>query len=318
MLWAAPEYGWLVLLLIPLFFIARRAKHERQRNLHLLGFCDDRHKAPYRWIPTCCRVAAFLLVIIAICRPQWGGETEQQEVKGIDIIIALDVSRSMLADDISPTRLSAAKKGISALSGRLQGDRIGLIAFAGSAFLVCPLTSDYAAFRQVLNETDNSTIPLGGSDLSGIVKEVRNGFVGTETRSRLLILVSDGEDHGGAAAAAAGQLRESGITICSVTAGSDKGALIPLAGGDFLKDRKGAIVRSSADPGILQLFSPVNVRLDASGTMIGRLFDDVRPSLRQNATTRKHHRQRERFQIPMSAALLVLAIDAFFRNRRQT
>jgi Ca-activated chloride channel family protein len=192
-----------------------------------------------------------------------------------------------------------------------------LIAFAGSAFPVCPLTSDYAAFRQVLDESGVDTIPYGGTDFSALTKEVMNAFAGTQTGSRLMILVSDGEDHGTSTATAAQKLRESGLTICGVTVGSDAGAVIPLPDGNFLKDRDDTIVRSRANPITLDLFSNRNLRLDSSGDALVRLVDDVRPLLLQSSTKSSRQRQSERFQIPLAAAVLLLVIDAFLTLRRQ-
>jgi Ca-activated chloride channel family protein len=247
----------------------------------------------------------------------WGTQIERQESKGLDIIIALDTSRSMLADDVPPTRLTAAKKAIVALIDKLQGDRIGLIAFAGSAFLVCPLTSDYSAFRQMLDETGINTIPRGGSDLGSILKEVSDGFGETGSRSRLLILVSDGEDHGVSTAAVAGRLRESGVVICCVTVGSDAGSIIPLPDGNFLKDREGNIVRSRTNPATLDLFSGRNVRLGTNSDTIVKLYEDVRPLLLQRSVTRSQKLQIERFQFPLAAAVLLLVLGPFLSIRKR-
>lgn len=317
MQWAAPEYGWFLLLLIPAYVIALRQERLRRRNLQQLGFRDGCLAVQPGPFQTCCLAVFFLLLVAALCRPQWGETSVQQELRGLDIIVALDTSRSMLADDVLPSRLGAAKQAISALAGRLQGDRIGLAAFAGSAFLVCPLTSDYSAFRQVLDETGSDTIPKGGTDLSSIHKEALNGFSGTAVRSRLLIIVSDGEDHGGAAAAAAAQIRENGIVVCSVTAGSAAGGIIPLPGGDFLRDRSGNIVRSRANSETLELFSPRNVRLEPSGDSLVRLYEQVRPQLLQSTVKNGRRSLSERFQLPLAAALALLLLETLICGRRR-
>jgi len=313
MQWATPEYAWLLLLLIPWFVIAKRSDLRRKQDLIHLGYVD-RALTPTRIFSS---AAVFLLIVMALCRPQWGFQTETVETPGIDIIIALDTSRSMLADDLIPNRLEAAKKTIVNLAQELHGDRIGLIAFAGSAFQICPLTSDYPAFIQAVNETYSDTIPKGGSNLSSIVNEVLSGFAGNDSRSRLLILVSDGEDHGGATAAAAGQLRESGIVVCSVTVGSIKGGIIPLPGGGFLKDREGNIVRSRANPGTLELFSSRNMQLDSSGVTATALYRQVRPELLEQNITNSHRLLVERFQIPLTAAFLLCLLEVFFARRNQ-
>jgi len=316
MLWAAPSYAWLLLLLIPAAGYTYRACLRRKRDLQRLGAGNVQANGPLM-VRVICLSAAFVLLVGALCRPQWGTVIEEQEMKGIDIIVALDTSRSMLADDLPPTRLAAAKKAIATLAGRLQGDRIGLIAFAGSAFTICPLTSDYTAFRQVLDEAGPDTIPKGGSDLSSVPAEVLCGFSGSDPRSRLLILVSDGEDHSGSTAEAARLLERRGILTCSVIAGSETGAIIPLPGGGFLKDRHGAIVRSRANPAALALFSRWNIRLDQSGTALGRIYDQAQSLLQQRAVKGSRQRLAERFQIPLAGALILLLIEALFIARRQ-
>lgn len=321
MQWTAPAYGWLLLLLIPAVLIAIWSERRRNKDLQSFGGCArypvGMSSKLQRLLHPACLAIAFLLIVIALCRPQWGEFTTQQESKGLDIMIVLDTSRSMLADDLQSNRLEAAKKAISVFSERLQGDRIGLIAFAGSAFMICPLTTDYDAFRQVLNETGPDTIPLGGSDLTTVPAEVRRGFTGSAADSRLLLVVSDGEDHGGNAATVARQLNESGVMICTVTAGSERGGIIPLPGGGFLKDRQGNIIHSRANPATLSLISQQNIRLESSGTSLKALYDQVRPQLLQSSVKNSRQRLAERFQLPLAGALLLLVLDTLLIGRRR-
>jgi Ca-activated chloride channel family protein len=170
----------------------------------------------------------------------------------------------------------------------------------------------------MLDETGSDSIPRGGSDLASFQKEVLNGFAGIDAGSRLLILVSDGEDHGGTAETAARRLRESGLLICSVTAGSDTGSVIPLPGGNFLKNRDGEIVRSQANPAALEWFTPRNVRLDPGGNALVTLYDQVRPLLQKRSIKISRQRQVERFQFPLAAALLLLVLEPFFKGRRHS
>jgi Ca-activated chloride channel family protein len=317
MQWGAPAYAWLLLLFFPLTGFALRAHFRIKQDLLCLGAGTAQTRKGLMLIrPVCCGVA-LLLLIAALCRPQWGVIVEQQEAKGVDIIIALDTSRSMLADDLRPNRLAVAKNAIRTLTERLQGDRIGLVAFSGSAYTVCPLTTDYAAFRQVLSETGTDAIPKGGSDLSSVPAEVLRGLGGSNAGSSLLILVSDGEDHGSGTAEAARTLSRSGILISTVTAGSENGGIIPLPGGGFLKDRQGAIVRSRANPATLSLFSPHNVPLDQDGAILAQIHGQVRPLLRQRILKGNRQRLAERFQIPLAAALLLLALEAVTCARRR-
>jgi Ca-activated chloride channel family protein len=317
--WAAPEYAWLLLLGIPAAFLLRRAQARRRDGM--IRLAGENPALPTRsrgarQLPAYALPAfAFLLFIAALCRPQWGHETLQQQSRGLDILVALDVSRSMLADDLSPNRLAAAKQAIRGLLPRLRGDRIGLIAFAGSAFQVCPLTSDYGAFAAVLAETGSDTIPLGGTSLAAPLLEARRAFTGYPGRGKILILISDGEDHGGAGHGgdlAAEALRGAGVTLYSVAAGSVAGGLIPLPGGEFLKNSQGAIVRSRMQP------EPLRTLANAGG---GRQYDLASdPGVLDSLfATELYARERrliqgtrqqlaDRYQYPLALALVLLLV----------
>lgn len=319
MQWNAPYYAWLALLLIPAYLVWRRSRRTQQLIRQRLGLTGHSEVTGMSFTFSY-RAAVFLLLIAALCQPQWGTRTEKQEFRGIDIIVALDTSRSMLADDLKPNRLEEAKKSVEALTNHLQGDRIGLVAFAGSAFLVCPLTTDYATFRQMLADTGNETIPRGGSDLTGIFREVDRGFGTSEARSRLLLLVSDGEAHGNGSEPAARRFRDSGLIVGAAVAGSDAGAIIPLPGGDFLRDSSGRIVRSHAQRATLELFTPHVIRLDSDHLSLVRLHDQLRPSLQARSQEGERQQPLERFQYPLAFALLLLFAERvpFIRRRSLT
>lgn len=260
-----------------------------------------------------------LLIVAALCRRQWGEATLQEQTQGVDVVVALDDSRSMLADDLAPTRLAAAKEAVAGLLPKLQGDRIGLIAFAGSAFVVCPLTTDYGLFGALLAEVSPDTLPLGGTALAGALVEARRAFDDTPARGKFLVVVSDGEDHGADPAAAIDALRGAGITVHAVAAATAVGALIPEAGGGFLKDRQGAVVKSRLQSNGLAAVAATTggrvidlatdrealVRLQAAGLFAGP---------RSEATSTRQ-RLAERFQIPLALALLLLLVEPFVRRR---
>ena len=318
--WAAPAYAWLVLLGIPAVLLVGVAASRRRQALRKL---TGRAVGPpaYFWSAFLPPALAFLLVAAALCRPQWGQVTLPQQSSGLDILVALDVSRSMLADDLRPTRLAAAKAAVAGLLSRLQGDRVGLVAFAGSAFLVCPLTSDYGTFAAVLEETGSDTIPLGGTALGGALVEARRAFGATDGRGKFLIVISDGEDHGGDVAAAAQALRDAGVTVHSVAVGTPAGGLIPLSGGEFLKNRQGALVKSRVRT------EPLRQLATTTG---GQLFDlaadpkalDVLYTTELVAQERReirgtHQQLAERFQWPLAIALFLLLIEPFIGRRQE-
>ena len=321
--WAAPAYAWIALLVVPAALLLGRATVLRRRALGRLT--GDDAAAPAGSAGLRARAAhvmlaiSLLLILAALCRPQWGEVALQEQTQGVDIVIALDVSRSMLADDLVPTRLAAAKEAVGALLPKLKGDRVGLVAFSGSAFVVCPLTTDYGLFGALLADVGPDTLPQGGTALAGALVEGLRAFDQTTAHGRVLVVISDGEDHGADLAAAVAALRGAGVTVHAVAAGTTDGALIPLAGGGFLKDRQGAVVKSRLQPDTLAAI------VATTGGRVRDLASD-RETLARLQTTGLFSGQRgqfavarqqrvERFQIPLALALLLLLVEPFVRFR---
>ena len=316
--WAAPEYAWLGLLAAPALFLLHHARQRQRQGLALLYGHTHPERTGYRDSALVLPALAGMLLIAALCRPQWGQVPMPQQTRGLDLLIALDVSRSMLADDHPPGRLATAKHAIAGLLAHLLGERIGLIAFAGSAFQVCPLTGDYAAFAEVLRETDAGSIPLGGTTLASPLAEARRVFSGRDGRGKYLVLISDGEDQGNAAATAtaAAALRSAGVTLYGVAVGTRSGGLIPLGGGGFLKDRQGVIVRTRADPESLAALAGSSRMYDLTtdAAALEHLYLADLP-VREGAIVQTSRQQfADRFQYPLALALLLLLSDAFLRR----
>lgn len=200
------------------------------------------------------------LLTLALARPQCGSRTELVTRTGVDVVIALDVSRSMLARDVKPDRLSRAKLEVGALLEQLAGDRVGLVVFAGQAFVQCPLTTDYAAARLFLRAVTPQSVAQQGSDLGNALaaaREVLEGSQAAAGRSKVVLLVTDGEDLEGGARQAAAQLAEAGVRIHALAIGTTAGEPIPLtdAGGaltGYKKDRGGDPVVTRLDPATLR------------------------------------------------------------------
>jgi Ca-activated chloride channel family protein len=248
-------------------------------------------------------------MVFALMRPQWGVITEDRISSGLDIVIALDISRSMLADDLRPNRLAAAKSAVGRLLDSESGNRIGVVAFSGTACTVCPLTADYAIIRQIVNELTPDSLPRGGSNVSAALREVQRAFRGAKSGGQVLILVSDGEDHDGDIAPAVEQVKSSGILVMAALAGSEDGGLMPLPGGGFVKDRNGAVVMSRASRAVLAAIDPGVVSLTPDGAGLEQLLQ--RAGATASATERSERRTRpaERFQLPLAAALLFLSLS---------
>jgi Ca-activated chloride channel family protein len=252
MLWREPNLLWLLFVVVgfggALFVLLRK------REARLAAFAEEalaRRLTPEldrrrRVVRILLRAVALLLVVVALAGPKWGFHWEEVKREGIDLIVAIDTSRSMLATDVKPNRLERAKLAVLDLVQFLQGDRIGLVAFAGTAFLECPLTLDYSAFEQSLRATDVGIIPRGGTALARAIETSLAGFEAREGKHEALILITDGEDHEGDVDAAVQRAVEKGVKIYTVGIGTGEGELVPQAGGSggYVKDRKGQVVKS--------------------------------------------------------------------------
>ena len=323
MRFAAPAYGWLLPVVAVVALLALRAARQRSRQLLLLA---EAHLAEQltagidprrRFFREALLVAALLFMVIALMRPQWGMVAESRVTTGLDIVIAVDVSRSMLAVDLPPSRLSAAQAAIGRLLDGLAGDRIGLVAFAGSAFLVCPLTSDYDIVRQVLADLGPGTIAKGGSSIAAPLVEARRAFRGTRAGSRVLIVVSDGEDHGGAIAPALEQLRSERIMVFAALAGTGGGGLMPLPGSGFVKDRQGAVVKSRASLATMAAIDPGATALGADGSGLVELLQRAKSVTLQTERHEQRQRLAERYQMPLAAGIFLLCLSYMIPERRR-
>src|SRR6478735_3035617 len=191
------------------------------------------------------------LAIGSLAQPRWGYTFEDVKRKGLDLLVAVDVSRSMLSNDVQPNRLERVKLATQDLINELQGDRVGLIAFAGRAFLQAPLTIDYDAAVDSINELDTKIIPGGGTNISDAIALATRTFGKSATGNRALIIFTDGEELSGDAVRAAKAAADAGVRIFTVGVGTASGSLIPIQGENggtaFVKDAKGEVVKSKLD-----------------------------------------------------------------------
>ena len=266
------------------------------------------------------------LSLISLLRPQWGFHWEEVKRKGVDIIIALDTSKSMLAEDIKPNRLERAKLALRDFTKNLRGDRIGLIAFAGSAFLQCPLTLDYGGFLFSLDSIDVATIPQGGTSLSRAIRVALRSYEGGQKKYKVLVIITDGEDHEGDPLRAAEEAKKEGITAFCIGIGTREGELIPLTSAsgqkEFLKDRKGNVIKSRLDETTLQKIALITgggyVR--SSGTEFGLELlyrERVSKMEKRELEGKMNKRYEERFQIPLVLALLLFLIEPLISDKKR-
>jgi len=320
----------LLLLLIPFLGILLTLVRIRRRRL-LQRFGQEELvtrlvEAPGggRWLV---RVALLLLgtafLSLALARPQWGPKVEEVRRQGVDVVIAMDVSNSMLAEDVKPSRLARAREEVASLIDSLEGDRVGLVAFAGEAYVACPLTLDYAAAKVFLDVLDPGLVPVPGTALATAIRKSTAAFGSRERRYKVLVLITDGEDHEHDALAAAKEAGTQGVVIYTLGVGTGAGSPIPIrsAGGApaYKQDRQGRIVTSRLDP----------VKLAEIAETAGGRYLPLTPEGReireiQDRIARMEHRQvgsrfittyEERFQIPLSLALGALILEAGLGGR---
>jgi Ca-activated chloride channel family protein len=317
-------------LFLAAFVLVLGARLDRKRKIALAAF-SSRRKGPTSTLSRVRRALKRALLVVgvslgcaALARPQWGVRWEEAHRRGLDLLFALDTSKSMLAPDLKPDRLTRAKLAIRDLVSKFDGDRVGLVAFAGDAFLQCPLTLDRGVFEQTLDAIDTTTIPRGGTDVGRAIEVAREALHNQPANHKLLVFLTDGEDLESHAVEAARAASADGIHIYTVGVGTQRGELIPLPGGpgQFVRDDKGAFVRSELDENTLQAIARVTGgdyrRLGADGRGLEGLYRDVLAKLPpEDLKSRMHRIPIERFQWPLGLSIFCLALEPVLGERRR-
>ncbi len=266
-----------------------------------------------------------IFLILALVEPKWGYHMEEVTRRGIDIVIAVDTSKSMLADDIKPNRLSAAKRKIEDLLRELKSDRIGLVAFAGSAYTYCPLTVDYSAFRLFLDDLSTSLLPLGGTNLEVAIKRSMLSFDSNTKKHKTIILITDGEDHSGMAIEAAKEAKKEGVIIYTVGIGKKEGSYIRIKNkkGEeiLLKNKDGQVIKSRLDEVTLNKIAleTGGAYTPAYGTKWGleRIYKEEISRIEEKELGSQRIKLYEnRFQLPLLAALILITLESLIGERR--
>ena len=276
------------------------------------------------------RYALFLLamgfLVVALAGPRLGYETIPTHRRGLDLIVVVDVSKSMLATDLPPTRLARAKLAVQDFVTQLEGDRVGLVAFAGTAFLQAPLTVDYDAVLNADNELDTEIIPRGGTNLGAAINLAVDAFGKAEAGNRAILLLSDGEPttegEESAGLQAAQHAAETGVKIFTLGFGTPEGSLIPLgSSGEFVRDADGKIVRTKLDESTLKAIAKAGngfyVRFNGDAAIRTVIQQGLSQLKAGEIDTRQSRRPIERYQWPLGIGLALLTIGAFLSERRQ-
>ncbi len=322
---ANPKYLYL-LLLVPLFVISYIiTNYLRKRGIKKLGDKDlveqlmPSFSETKMWLKVVIFTLGFASFIIGISRPQIGAKLKEKKIKGIEIMIALDVSNSMLAEDYSPNRLERAKLAISRLTDKLRDDRIGLVIFAGSAFTQLPITNDYVSAKMFLKSINTESVPQQGTDLGSALKHSMLSFSKQGDYGKAIILVSDGEDHQKEAIDMAKIAAEQGIKVYTIGIGLAEGVPIPKDG-ELMKDSKGNIVVTKLNEQILsEIATTANgAYIKATKTEFGfdPIIKDLRTLQEEEFNTVVFEEYDEQYMYFFAIALFLLIIEMLLGYRK--
>ena len=326
----APRWLWLAVVgPALLFWLQRHAAGARRQQLarvaspHFVADLTRSHSPARRGFKNILLVGVLALIGLALARPQWGEWQSRDQWSGEDVMFVLDCSRSMLATDITPNRLQRAKFAVLDFVRSHSSGRVGVVAFAGSAFLQCPLTFDYGAFEETLTEMDERTIPVGGTDVGRALHEAQQAMEKKNSR-KLIVLLTDGEDLAKSGVREAESLAKAGVTVYTVgvgtAAGSEIRALTPEGQMEFVRDEKGEIVRSRLDEATLTAIAKTTGGKYEPLGRLGEGLAKVREALENTGAAkpgRAASRGVERFHWPLAFALALLVGESLIGTRRR-
>jgi Ca-activated chloride channel family protein len=269
------------------------------------------------------QLVAVSLVIIILARPQFGSKLEEVKKQGIEVIIALDVSNSMLAEDIQPDRLTRAKQALTRLIDNLDNDKIGLIVFAGDAYTQIPITSDYISAKMFLTAINPDMVPKQGTAIGSAIELGMRSFSPGEGKSKAMIIITDGENHEDDPVAAAEEASKAGIVIHTIGIGSVEGVPVPVTINgrrDYLKDPEGNTVITKLDEDILKKIAVAasGNYVRASNTNIGldEIFSEIRKMKKEDLESTMYTEYNDQFQIFAVIALVLLFTEFMIMDRK--
>ena len=324
-IFASYKFLWLLLLvpIIPAGYAIAMAMRKRRIN----RFGDPRMVAQLMphysrakgWVRIILFTLAFFFFVIGLARPQIGAKLSERQTKGAEIMICLDVSNSMLAQDYTPCRLERAKLAISSLVDKLHDDRIGLIIFAGSSFVQLPVTTDYVSAKMFLSSIDAGSVPVQGTAIGDAIHTAMKSFSAQSEKSRVIILISDGENHEDDAVAAA--RAQAGIRIYTVGVGSSAGQPIPVDG-ELLRDKDGNIVVSRLDEKTLRQVADAGggAYIQAGNEEFGLnpIINDIRAMEGELFSSVVFEEYDEQYMYFFAIALILLVLEMLVGERRNT
>ncbi|MDR1097883.1 MAG: VWA domain-containing protein [Tannerella sp.] len=323
---AHPEYLYLLLILPVLILLYLYIAKARKRAIRKYGSPELLSALMPEASPKRRRLKYFILfvaitvVIFIIAGPQFGSKLETVKRQGIEVMICLDVSNSMLAQDITPNRLEKAKQMLSRLTDDLNNDKIGLIVFAGDAFTQIPITSDYISAKMFLSSINPSMVSTQGTAIGSAINLAMRSFTSDESSSKTIVLITDGENHEGDAVQAAASAAEKGVKVNIVGIGSTKGTPIPLGNNDYMKDNTGNVVITQLNEAMCQEIAQAGqglyVRADNTNSALKALQNELGKMSKTEVESQVYSEYDEQFPT-LTWIVLVLLVAEFFTSERK-
>ena len=318
---------FLVLLFLLLFWMYNRWKRNAKKRFGDLQVIDGLMPAISDGKPLVkffLIILAYIFLVIGIVDPQVGSKLEKVKREGIDLMLVLDVSNSMLAEDIKPNRLERSKMAISNLIDKLDGDRLGIIIFAGNAYKQLPLTTDYSAAKLFLSAVDTKIVPTQGTAIGEAITMSLESFDEQE-HNKAIIIITDGENHEDDAVGAASAASEQGIKVFTIGMGLPEGAPIPVYNNygtrtGYKKDREGQTVITKLDEDMLRQIAAAGdgayARANNASTGLRKIFDDIGQIEKKEIETKQFTDYEDRFQLYLAVAIILLVIELLIATRK--
>lgn len=316
-----------LLIIIPVIIVIRLLEM-RKRKLKLKKFGDlsllkqlmpdvsSSRKSLKFWL----MIAALALLIVILARPQMGTKISQEKRKGIEVIISLDISNSMRAEDVVPSRLDKSKMLVENMVDNFTNDKVGLVVFAGDAFIQLPITSDYVSAKMFLQNTDPSLIATQGTDLAGAIELSSKSFTQQDKVGRAILIITDGEDHEGGAIEAAEKARKNGIRVFVLGVGSTKGSPVPDGNGGYMKDNSGQEVISALNEEmckqVAQAGGGAYIHVDNTSLAQRQLNDELTKLQKGDISSVVYSEYDEQFQAVGILVLILLIIEMLILERK--
>lgn len=321
MKFASPEYFYLLIIIPIIWAVYIYTNYKRKKNLQAYGEMDLlKNLMPevsnYRpgikfWLS----LVALALIVVVLARPQFGSKKETVKRQGIEVVIALDISNSMMAQDIAPNRLEKAKKIISRLIDKFENDKVGLIVFAGDAFVQLPITNDFISAKMFLETITPALISRQGTDIGGAISLAMKSFTPKEGIGKAIIVITDGENHEGGAEEAARFAAEKGMNVYLLGVGSLDGAPIPVEGTkDYRRDKEGNVVVTKLNEGMAQTIAQAGngayIRVDNTNNAQKLLESEVNKLAKADVETEVYTEFNEQFEFVAWIAFLLLVVES--------